>query len=56
MSLCVVQVGFRHTCVAGGRLLHNGRPLLLKGVNRHEFDDVKGEAGRTACSVWCLSG
>ena len=40
------QVGFRHTEVIKGqaRLLHNGRPVMLRGVNRHEFDPRKGKA------------
>ncbi len=38
------QVGFRHTAVANKRLMHNGRPLMVRGVNRHEFDDVHGKA------------
>ena len=41
-AVAVVQVGFRHTCVRDGQLIHNGRPLLLRGVNRHEFDDKTG--------------
>lgn len=38
------QVGLRHTEVRGARLLHNGRPIMLRGVNRHEFDDRTGKA------------
>ncbi len=30
------QVGFRQVEIAGGRLLVNGRPVKLKGVNRHD--------------------
>jgi beta-galactosidase/beta-glucuronidase len=44
--LSVLQVGFRHTAIKEGCLIHNGRPLLLRGVNRHEFDDTTGEGGR----------
>ena len=33
-----VSVGFREVGVRGGRLLVNGRAVLLKGVNRHEHD------------------
>ncbi|GAX79960.1 hypothetical protein CEUSTIGMA_g7399.t1 [Chlamydomonas eustigma] len=38
------QLGFRHTEVSGGRLFHNGRPIMLRGVNRHEFDPRTGKA------------
>ena len=38
------KVGFRQVEIAGGRLLVNGRPVLLKGVNRHEHDDTRGRA------------
>ncbi|MEL7834772.1 glycoside hydrolase family 2 TIM barrel-domain containing protein [Fodinibius sp. Rm-B-1B1-1] len=36
------QVGFRTTEVKDGQLQVNGKPILLKGVNRHEHDPVKG--------------
>lgn len=39
-----IRVGFRTVTVEDGRLLVNGRPLLLRGVNRHEWDP---ETGRT---------
>ena len=39
-----VQVGFRHTAVRGARLLHNGRPIMLRGVNRHETNPRTGKA------------
>lgn len=32
------QVGFRRVEIREGRLLVNGQPVKLKGVNRHEFD------------------
>jgi len=38
------KVGFRKVEVEGGRILINGVPVLLKGVNRHEHDDVRGKA------------
>lgn len=38
------QVGFRHTEVHHGQLLHNGQPIMIRGVNRHEFDPFKGKA------------
>jgi beta-galactosidase/beta-glucuronidase len=37
-------VGFRQIEVRGGRLLLNGVPLVLKGVNRHDFDPDLGHA------------
>lgn len=36
------QVGFRHIEIKGGQLLVNGRPILIKGVNRHEIDPDGG--------------
>ena len=37
-----VQFGFRDVCVKGGQLLVNGKPVLIKGVNRHEICTWKG--------------
>jgi beta-galactosidase/beta-glucuronidase len=37
-------VGFRQVEVRDGRILVNGRPVYLKGVNRHEIDPVRGYA------------
>ncbi|PLV56220.1 glycoside hydrolase family 2 TIM barrel-domain containing protein [Thermotoga sp. SG1] len=39
-----VNFGFRKVEVKEGRLLFNGRPLYIKGVNRHEFDPDRGHA------------
>jgi beta-galactosidase len=36
------HIGFRKVEIKGGNLLVNGKPILIKGVNRHEHDDVKG--------------
>lgn len=36
-------VGFRTSEIKNGRFMVNGRPVLVKGVNRHEFS----QAGRT---------
>ena len=36
------QVGFRNVKVSGGQLLVNGNPILIKGVNRHEHDELNG--------------
>ncbi|MDG3087339.1 beta-galactosidase [Vibrio hannami] len=38
------DIGFRTVEIIGGQLLLNGKPLLIKGVNRHEHDQVKGHA------------
>ena len=32
------RFGFREVVVRGGQLLVNGKPILIKGVNRHEHD------------------
>ena len=37
-----INVGFRTTEIKGGQLLVNGKPILLKGVNRHEHDEYYG--------------
>ncbi|WP_425568785.1 glycoside hydrolase family 2 TIM barrel-domain containing protein [Nonomuraea antimicrobica] len=39
-----LRVGFRTISIEDGVLLANGRPLLLKGVNRHEFHPERGRA------------
>ncbi|MEM1543809.1 MAG: glycoside hydrolase family 2 TIM barrel-domain containing protein [Candidatus Bathyarchaeia archaeon] len=38
------HVGFRQIEIRNGRILVNGVPVYLKGVNRHEHDDVRGHA------------
>lgn len=35
-------VGFRTSEIKNGQFLFNGKPILLKGVNRHEHDPVSG--------------
>ena len=35
-------VGFKRTEVKDGNLLINGQPVLIKGVNRHDHDEVTG--------------
>ncbi|MFC4600524.1 glycoside hydrolase family 2 TIM barrel-domain containing protein [Cohnella hongkongensis] len=35
-------VGFREVCIRDGRLLVNGRPIVIRGVNRNEFDPDLG--------------
>lgn len=37
-------VGFRQVEVRDGRVLVNGKPVYLRGVNRHEIDPVRGYA------------
>ena len=39
-----LRIGFRTVVVEDGLLKVNGRPVLLRGVNRHEFDP---DSGRT---------
>jgi len=36
------KVGFRKVETRDGKILINGVPVLFKGVNRHEHDDVRG--------------
>ncbi|EFJ45870.1 hypothetical protein VOLCADRAFT_118236 [Volvox carteri f. nagariensis] len=38
------QLGFRQTEVRHARLLHNGHPVMLRGINRHEWDERRGKA------------
>jgi beta-galactosidase len=38
------RIGFRRVEVRDGRLLVNGRAVLITGVNRHDHDDVHGRA------------
>ena len=35
----LVQVGFRRDEIKGHQLLHNNRPILIKGACRHEHDE-----------------
>ena len=36
------SVGFRQTVIENGQFLINGKPVLFKGVNRHEHDEWTG--------------
>ncbi|HEY0258390.1 MAG TPA: glycoside hydrolase family 2 TIM barrel-domain containing protein [Lacisediminihabitans sp.] len=36
------RIGFREVIVLGGDLLVNGQPVLIQGVNRHDFDSRTG--------------
>jgi beta-galactosidase len=38
------RIGFRRVEVRNRQLLINGRPVLIKGANRHEHDPVTGKA------------
>ncbi len=38
------RVGFRQVDICDGKVLINGRPVLFKGVNRHEHDGLRGKA------------
>lgn len=37
-----LHFGFRDVSISGGQLLVNGKPVLIKGVNRHEMDPYGG--------------
>ena len=37
-----IEIGFRDVCIKGGQLLVNGKPVLIKGTNRHEMNPYKG--------------
>ena len=37
------KIGFRKVEIKKGQLLVNGRPVLIKGTDRHEFDPVTGQ-------------
>ncbi|MCD6551359.1 glycoside hydrolase family 2 TIM barrel-domain containing protein, partial [Thermotoga sp.] len=39
-----INFGFRKVEIKDGTLLLNGKPLYIKGVNRHEFDPDRGHA------------
>lgn len=38
------RLGFRRVEIKAGQLLLNGKPILIKGVNRHEHDMLTGHA------------
>lgn len=54
--LLLLQIGFRHTCVSAGQLLHNNRPLLLRGVNRHEWHERWGGCDSSKQQRLCCHG
>ena len=45
------RIGFRQVEVKGRQLLINGQPVLMKGVNRHEHDDVHGKTVSEASMI-----
>ncbi len=44
LEVASTHVGFRQVEVKDGQILINGVPILLKGVNRHEHDGIRGHA------------
>ena len=44
LEVIPVNVGFRKIEIKDGNLLVNGQRILIKGVNRHEFDPDRGQA------------
>ena len=38
------KIGFRRIEIKNRQLLINGQPVMIRGVNRHEHDDVSGKA------------
>ncbi|GIJ52681.1 glycoside hydrolase family 2 TIM barrel-domain containing protein [Virgisporangium aurantiacum] len=39
-----LAIGFRTVSIVDGRLFVNGRPILMRGVNRHEHDPHRGRS------------
>lgn len=37
-----IKIGFRDVCISNGQLLVNGKPVLIKGADRHELNAYKG--------------
>lgn len=44
LSVKTIKMGFKKVEIIGEKLLFNGQPLMLKGVNRHDFDPDHGWA------------
>ncbi len=42
------RVGFRSSEIKNGQILFNGKPIMLKGVNRHEHDPDRGQVVATS--------
>ena len=45
------QVGFRKVEISDGQLKVNGKPIMIRGVNRHEWDPVVGRSITEASMV-----
>ncbi|GAB2800047.1 glycoside hydrolase family 2 TIM barrel-domain containing protein [Rhabdobacter roseus] len=45
------RVGFRDVKIRGGQLQVNGKPIRIKGVNRHEFDPQTGRVMSRASMI-----
>ena len=45
------QVGFRKVEIKNGNLMVNGQPIMIRGVNRHEWDPVVGRSISEASMV-----
>lgn len=46
-----LRVGFRQIEIRDGKVLVNGRPIVFRGVNRHEFDERRGKALTTELMI-----
>ncbi|MBQ4348971.1 MAG: DUF4981 domain-containing protein [Clostridia bacterium] len=44
VSYKAVRIGFKQVEIVGEKILINGKPLLIRGVNRHDFDPDFGWA------------
>jgi beta-galactosidase len=42
LNVTGAKIGFRKVEIKDAQLMVNGMPILVKGVNRHEHDDVEG--------------
>jgi beta-galactosidase len=45
------RVGFRSSEIRDGQILFNGKPIMIKGVNRHEFDPDRGQVLTTESMI-----
>ena len=46
------RIGFRHVAIEDGILKLNGKRLVFRGVNRHEFDCRRGRAITEEDMLW----
>lgn len=44
LSVKTIKMGFKKVEIIGEKILFNGQPLMIKGVNRHDFDPDHGWA------------